>query len=420
VESAGARLRHERVVDAAPSFRIACEEPALHQRQDVPESGVLRALGELGILGRRELAFEAIQHAIEDQALPVVDSDAPRPLPEACLGQDRAQQALGAVDRASQTPQEPAHPRGDVHRPRLRQLQDLVVILALLPDLGRQAVEPLRATLRAREGHVGDGARDAAVAVLERMEGHEPEMGLRGLQHRIDTGRRLEPLQEGAHLGVEPLRPRRLEVDALPAYRSGNHLHGPLAVVVPRSRDDPGHAAAPGGKQRRVPGKEAFGGQRLVEPARGVEHHLDDPLDITVRRLQDADVHTQPPGDRRANLLGVELLPLDLAAFDHVAGQRLEDCLLPKVEPERLHVPDESALPVADGGQKGRELVLVPVEPGPVRKPMDIHSPRLLRRLWRRFAAESKDGATSFYCKHNHGTGFVPRSVCKVSDSCVT
>src|SRR5436305_3438746 len=136
-----------------------------------------------------------------------------------------------------------------------------------------------------------------------------------------------------------------------------------------------------------MPGEQPFGGQRLVEPTRGVEHHLDDPLDMAVGRLEGADVHPQPPGDRRADLLDVERLPFDLAALDHVAGQRLENGLLPKVEPERLHVPDEPALPVADGGERLRELSLAPVEPGPVLKLMDIHSPHRLRRLWPRFAA---------------------------------
>src|SRR4051794_21030852 len=59
----------------------------------------------------------------------------------------------------------------------------------------------------------------------------------------------------------------------------------------------------------------------------------------------------------------------------------------PEVETERLHVPDEPALPVTDGGEKLRKLPWVPVEPGPVLKLMDIHSPHRLRRLWPRFAA---------------------------------
>lgn len=44
---------------------------------------------------------------------------------------------------------------------------DVVVGLALLPDLRRHAVETLRAVLGACERRVGDGMRDSSVAVLE-------------------------------------------------------------------------------------------------------------------------------------------------------------------------------------------------------------------------------------------------------------
>ena len=92
------------------------------------------------------------------------------------------------VDGAAQAAEEPFHPGRDVHRPLLRLLQDVVIGVALLPDLRRHAVEALRAVFRARQSHVGDGARDAAVAVIERVDGHEPEMGEPGFQDRIDVG----------------------------------------------------------------------------------------------------------------------------------------------------------------------------------------------------------------------------------------
>src|SRR5262249_49262908 len=113
----------------------------------------------------------------------------------------------------------------------------------------------------------------------------------------------------------------------------------------------------------------------------------------------------EPPGDRRTELLGVERLPFDLAALDHVAGQRLENRLLLKVETERLHVPDEPALPVADGGEGLRELSLVPVEPGPVLKLMDIHSPHRLRRLWPKFAARDKRRVRGVLCPDDQRAG---------------
>src|SRR3954452_11624215 len=84
----------------------------------------------------------------------------------------------------------------------------------------------------------------------------------------------------------------------------------------------------------------------------------------------------------------------------------------PEVETERLHVPDEPALPVTDGGEKLRKLPWVPVEPGPVLKLMDIHSPHRLRRLWPRFAA-----GTSQKTRRGRGgrpTGLPPRNLLHV------
>src|SRR3954454_19737594 len=80
--SAGVRFRREGIAGAAPAFRVADEDSTLDERQDVPQGGVLGALGDLRVLGRRELAVE---QAVEDEALAVVEGDVPRALPEACL-----------------------------------------------------------------------------------------------------------------------------------------------------------------------------------------------------------------------------------------------------------------------------------------------------------------------------------------------
>ena len=66
-----ARMKAERAVSterlgfliagAAPAFRVADEDSALDERQDVPQGGVLGALGGLRVLGRRELTLEAVE-----------------------------------------------------------------------------------------------------------------------------------------------------------------------------------------------------------------------------------------------------------------------------------------------------------------------------------------------------------------------
>ena len=45
-----------------------------------------------------------------------------------------------------------------------------------------------------------------------------------------------------------------------------------------------------------------------------------------------------------ADLLGVQFLALDVAAFEHVLGQGLENSFLAEIEAESLHAADEAAL----------------------------------------------------------------------------
>ncbi len=54
---------------------------------------------------------------------------------------------------------------------------------------------------------------------------------------------------------------------------------------------------------------------------------------------------------------------------------------------QRLHVPDQAALPVTHRGEEFGQLVRAPVKPGPVFELVDIHSPHLLRRLYRVISA---------------------------------
>jgi hypothetical protein len=105
----------------------------------------------------------------------------------------------------------------------------------------KPAVEAVRAPLRSRQRHVGEGPVDPAVAVVERIDGHKPEMRLRRLEHRIDR-----------RVGVEP---------------GDEALH---------------RAAAPGRKERRMPPEQPLVRQRLLVVPGRVEHHLDDAVDMAV------------------------------------------------------------------------------------------------------------------------------------------
>ena len=88
-------------------------------------------------------------------------------------------------------------PYGGVEIALLRGFQDVVVGVALQPDLRGHIVEAVRALFRTRERHVRDGARNAPVAVIERMDGDEPHMRQRRLQNGIEYGLIVEPLQKG-------------------------------------------------------------------------------------------------------------------------------------------------------------------------------------------------------------------------------
>ena len=62
----------------------------IDQGENVTMSCVLRALGELGVFGGRELAFEPVQQAVDDQPLPVIELHSFYTLPEARFAQHGA------------------------------------------------------------------------------------------------------------------------------------------------------------------------------------------------------------------------------------------------------------------------------------------------------------------------------------------
>jgi hypothetical protein len=118
--------------------------------------------------------MEAIQQAVDDHALALVDRHAGDRFPKARFGEDRGERSLGPIDGAPQTAEKPIHPGCDVHGALLCPFQDVVIGGAFLLDLGRHAVESLRTVFGARQRHVGNGPRQAAVAIVEGMDGYEP------------------------------------------------------------------------------------------------------------------------------------------------------------------------------------------------------------------------------------------------------
>ena len=123
---------------------------------------------------------------------------------------------------------------------------------------------------------------------------------------------------------IESWRRWRLEMDALLADRAGHNLHRAGAVVTPGPYPDFASCRCARSETGTHATKEPFGGERLLIVARRVEHHFNDALDIAVCGLECADIHSKTAGNRGPDLFSVQLLPLDLAAFEHVGRQGLQ------------------------------------------------------------------------------------------------
>ena len=134
---------------------------------DIAQGSILGTFPKLRSLRCSELPFEAVEQAVEHKALAFVQWKIRKAHPKARLGEYRRESRLRAFDGAAQAPEEPIHPRCDVRRSLLRLLQDVVIGSPLLLDLRRHAVEALRIVFGPRESHIRNGARDAAVVVVE-------------------------------------------------------------------------------------------------------------------------------------------------------------------------------------------------------------------------------------------------------------
>ena len=80
---------------------------------------------------------------------------------------------------------------------------------------------------------IGDSAGEATVAVVEGVQGNEPEMGDAGAQKGIEAGiaaAALEPGEKVRQLRFQPRAGRGFEMDCRAVDATGNHLHGLFAT----------------------------------------------------------------------------------------------------------------------------------------------------------------------------------------------
>src|SRR5438445_1898963 len=120
--------------------------------------------------------------------------------PEFGLAKHISECALRAIKRAIEATEEPLQPRRDIELTLLRCLQHVIIRTALVADLRGHAVKALRALVRSCERHISDRARSASVAVLERVDGDEPEMGDGSFEHGIRAFGLFELIEKLFHL----------------------------------------------------------------------------------------------------------------------------------------------------------------------------------------------------------------------------
>ena len=130
-------------------------------------------LGQAGVLARVYAAFEAasagVEQAVEGFALAFVERRSLMAEPEAGLGDDSLDGGFRAVAGRGDFDEEPSEPRGDVEAAALGCFERVVIRFAVTHDLGGEREHAQRLAFVLAERHVGDGAREAAVAVLERV-----------------------------------------------------------------------------------------------------------------------------------------------------------------------------------------------------------------------------------------------------------
>jgi hypothetical protein len=98
---------------------------------------------------------------------------------------------------------------------------------------------------------------------------------------------------------------------------------------------------------------------------------LNDTFYMPVRRFQSAYVDAQMSRNRGSNLLRIQPRAFNFAALDNVGGKGSQNRLLPQLESESLHVPDQAALLVSNLAERLRQDGDIENKPGPIRPFMD-------------------------------------------------
>jgi hypothetical protein len=146
---------------------VTDENAPVDQVSDVALSSRHRAFGERRPFSSRQFAFEAIEKAIENVALTLVERQECVATPELGLVEDAGARTFGLVECLGEALDKPKQVCGDLEITLLGPLERSIVTGAIAVDSTRQAIEPLRGILRTRQAHIGKNTRDTAVSVFE-------------------------------------------------------------------------------------------------------------------------------------------------------------------------------------------------------------------------------------------------------------
>lgn len=198
-------------------------------------------------------------------------------------------------------------------------------------------------------------------------------MCLRSFQNRVGYRRLVEPIQKQTHLLRNSLGRRGGVVHLFPTICTRDNLHRARRIIAPGPDTDFRHTTVPGGKQSRMPRKQAILGQWLSELTGRIQHNLDDPVHVPVGGLESPDVDPKSARNRGADGGSVQGLPFDLAGFDHIPRQSLQVRLFAQFESQRLHAAEQSSLIVAHRCQRRGNIRLTPIQCRPVGSFPDVH-----------------------------------------------
>lgn len=94
--------RGEAIAGTSSAAGVLQKDAVLLQFADVTQGRILRTLGELGVFGASEKADEAIEQAIDNRSLPIVDGKLLELLPNLRFVQNRSEALIGRINSSAQ------------------------------------------------------------------------------------------------------------------------------------------------------------------------------------------------------------------------------------------------------------------------------------------------------------------------------